>query len=391
MSSILSNRVQKVKPSATLAVTAKANELKAKGVKVVPMGSGEPDFDTPSNIQNAAVAAIRGGQTRYTAVDGTAELKSAIRDKFMRDNELEYNANEVMVSCGGKQVFYNLCQAILNEGDEVIIPGPYWVSYPDMAILADATPVIIVTGLDQGFKITPEQLESSITKNSKLLVLNSPSNPTGAVYTKEEIEDLGKVLERHPQVYIISDDIYEHILLGDDEFVNIAMACPKLKDRIIILNGVSKAYAMTGWRIGYAAGPEGIIKAMKKIQGQSTSNPTSIAQAAAVEALNGDQTFIDTMVEAFASRHDFLVERLNAINGIECPRSSGAFYSFPRVQGFIDRLGLSDDVEFATYCLEKLNIALVPGSAFGAPGYARFSFATSMDNIKEAVGRLAKA
>ena len=380
-----------MKPSATMAVTAKANELKAQGIKVVPMGSGEPDFDTPSNIQNAAVAAIRGGQTRYTAVDGTAELKSAIRDKFMRDNELEYNANEVMVSCGGKQVFYNLCQAILNEGDEVIIPGPYWVSYPDMAILADATPVIIVTGLDQGFKITPEQLESSITKNSKLLVLNSPSNPTGAVYTKEEIEDLGKVLERHPQVYIISDDIYEHILLGDDEFVNIAMACPKLKDRIIILNGVSKAYAMTGWRIGYAAGPEGIIKAMKKIQGQSTSNPTSIAQAAAVEALNGDQTFIDTMVEAFASRHDFLVERLNAINGIECPRSSGAFYSFPRVQGFIDRLGLSDDVEFATYCLEKLNIALVPGSAFGAPGYARFSFATSMDNIKEAVDRLAKA
>ena len=391
MSSILSNRVQKVKPSATLAVTAKANELKAKGVKVVPMGSGEPDFDTPSNIQKAAVDAIRGGQTRYTAVDGTAELKSAIREKFLRDNNLKYSANEVMASCGGKQVFYNLCQAILNEGDEVIIPGPYWVSYPDMAILADATPVIIETGLDQGFKITPEQLESSITKNSKLLVLNSPSNPTGAVYTKEEIEDLGKVLERHPQVYIISDDIYEHILLGDDEFVNIAMAYPKLKDRIIILNGVSKAYAMTGWRIGYAAGPEGIIKAMKKIQGQSTSNPTSIAQAAAVEALNGDQTFIDTMVEAFASRHDFLVERLNAINGIECPRSSGAFYSFPRVQGFIDRLGLSDDVEFATYCLEKLNIALVPGSAFGAPGYARFSFATSMDNIKEAVGRLAKA
>ena len=391
MSSILSNRVQKVKPSATMAVTAKANELKAQGIKVVPMGSGEPDFDTPSNIQNAAVAAIRGGQTRYTAVDGTAELKSAIRDKFMRDNDLEYNANEVMVSCGGKQVFYNLCQAILNEGDEVIIPGPYWVSYPDMAILADATPVIIETGLDQDFKITPEQLESSITKNSKLLVLNSPSNPTGAVYTKEEIEDLGKVLERHPQVFIISDDIYEHILLGDDEFVNIAMACPKLKDRIIILNGVSKAYAMTGWRIGYAAGPEGIIKAMKKIQGQSTSNPTSIAQAAAVEALNGDQTFIDTMVEAFSSRHDFIVESLNAIDGIECPRSSGAFYSFPRVQGFIDRLGLSDDVEFATYCLEKLNIALVPGSAFGAPGYARFSFATSMDNIKEAVDRLAKA
>jgi aspartate aminotransferase len=391
MSSILSNRVQKVKPSATLAVTAKANELKAKGVKVVPMGSGEPDFDTPSNIQNAAVVAIRGGQTRYTAVDGTAELKSAIREKFLRDNNLKYSANEVMASCGGKQVFYNLCQAILNKDDEVIIPGPYWVSYPDMAILADATPVIIETGLEQDFKITPEQLESSITKKSKLLVLNSPSNPTGAVYTRKEIEDLGKVLERHPQVYIISDDIYEHILLGDDDFVNIAMACPKLKDRTIILNGVSKAYAMTGWRIGYAAGPEDIIKAMKKIQGQSTSNPTSIAQAAAVEALNGEQTFIKTMVEAFLRRHDFLLESLNAIDGIQCPRSSGAFYSFPKVQGLIDRLGLSDDVEFATYCLEKLNIALVPGSAFGAPGYARFSFATSMDTIKEAVDRLANA
>ena len=391
MSSILSNRVQKVKPSATMAVTAKANELKAQGIKVVPMGSGEPDFDTPSNIQKAAVDAIRGGQTRYTAVDGTAQLKSAICDKFMRDNELEYSANEVMASCGGKQVFYNLCQAILDEGDEVIIPAPYWVSYPDMAILADATPVIIETDLDQDFKITPKQLESSITEKSKLLVLNSPSNPTGAVYTREEIEELGKVLERHPQVYIISDDIYEHILLGDDDFVNIAMACPKLKDRTIILNGVSKAYAMTGWRIGYAAGPEDIIKAMKKIQGQSTSNPTSIAQAAAVEALNGDQAFIKTMVEAFEQRHNFLLESLNAIEGIECPRSSGAFYSFPRVQGLIDRLGLIDDVDFATYCLEKLNIALVPGSAFGAPGYVRFSFATSMDNIKEAVERLANA
>ena len=391
MSSILSNRVQKVKPSATLAVTAKANELKAKGVKVVPMGSGEPDFDTPSNIQKAAVDAIRGGQTRYTAVDGTAELKSAIREKFLRDNNLKYSANEVMASCGGKQVFYNLCQAILNKDDEVIIPGPYWVSYPDMAILADATPVIIETGLEQDFKITPEQLESSITKKSKLLVLNSPSNPTGAVYTSEEIKELGKVLERHHQVYIISDDIYEHILLGDDDFVNIAMACPKLKDRTIILNGVSKAYAMTGWRIGYAAGPQDIIKAMKKIQGQSTSNPTSIAQAAAVEALTGEQTFIETMVAAFSRRHAFLLESLNAIDGIQCPSSSGAFYSFPKVQGLIDRLGLIDDVEFATYCLEKLNIALVPGSAFGAPGYARFSFATSMDAIKEAVDRLANA
>ena len=388
MSSILSNRVQKVKPSATLAVTAKANELKAKGVKVVPMGSGEPDFDTPSNIQKAAVDAIRGGQTRYTAVDGTAELKSAIREKFLRDNNLKYSANEVMASCGGKQVFYNLCQAILNKGDEVIIPGPYWVSYPDMAILADANPMIIDTGLDQDFKITPEQLESSITKKSKLLVLNSPSNPTGAVYTRKEIEELGKVLERHPQVYIISDDIYEHILLGDDAFVNIAMACPKLKDRTIILNGVSKAYAMTGWRIGYAAGPKDIIKAMKKIQGQSTSNPSSISQAAALEAISGDQSFINMMVEAFERRHNFLVDSLNSIDGIECPQSQGAFYSFPRVQGLIDRLGLKDDVEFSTFCLDKISLALVPGSAFGAPGYVRLSFATSMDNLKLAIDRL---
>ncbi len=391
MSSILSNRVQKVKPSATLAVTAKANELKAQGIKVIPMGTGEPDFDTPTNIQNAAVEAIRLGQTRYTAVDGTPQLKSAICDKFMRDNNLNYKSHEVMVSCGGKQVFYNLCQAILDKGDEVIIPAPYWVSYPDIVILAGASPVIIETGIDENFKITPQQLESTITDKTKLLILNSPSNPTGAVYTKEEIEELGKVLERHPQVFVISDDIYEHIRWDNNRFFNIVMACQNLRNRAIILNGVSKAYAMTGWRIGYAAGSEEIIKAMKKIQGQSTSNPSSIAQAAAVEALNGDQTFIGTMVEAFKQRHDFIVDGMNAIEGVECPSSSGAFYSFPRVQGLINRLGLIDDVEFATYCLEKLNIALVPGSAFGAQGYVRLSFATSMDNIKEAVERLANA
>jgi len=388
MSTILSNRVQKIKPSATLAVSDKAKQLKTQGVEIVSMGSGEPDFDTPVNIQKAATQAIAAGETRYTAVDGTPQLKKAICEKFKRENGLDYSVNEVMVSSGGKQAFYNLCQAILNKGDEVIIPAPYWVSYPDIAILADATPVFIETGLEQEFKITTEQLESSINANTKLFVLNSPSNPTGALYTKSEIKSLGAVLERHQHVNVISDDIYEHIRWEDDDFVNIAMACPNLKDRTIILNGVSKAYAMTGWRIGYAAGPEDIIKAMKKIQGQSTSNPSSISQAAALEAISGDQSFINMMVEAFERRHNFLVDSLNAIDGIECPQSHGAFYSFPRVQGLIDRLKLKDDVEFSTYCLDKISLALVPGSAFGAPGYVRLSFATSMDNLKLAIERL---
>jgi len=386
---ILSDRVGKVKPSATLAVTAKANELKAQGIQIVPMGSGEPDFDTPANIQQAGIDAIKNGQTRYTAVDGTPDLKNAIIDKFKRENNLDYSATEVMVSSGGKQVFYNLCQAVLNEGDEVVIPAPYWVSYPDMVILGDATPVIVETGLEQDFKITPAQLEASINSNTKLFVMNSPSNPTGAVYTKVELQALAGVLKKYPHVLIITDDIYEHIRWGNDDFVNIVMADASLKDRTIILNGVSKGYAMTGWRIGYGAGPEAIIKAMKKIQGQSTSNPCSIAQAAALEALNGDQSIISTMVDAFEERHEYIVNALNSINGVECPRSQGAFYSFPRVEGLIKRLGLKDDVELSTYCLEKLNIALVPGSAFGAPGYVRFSFATSMNNIEQAITRLA--
>lgn len=389
MPEFLSKRVQKVKPSATLAVTAKANELKSQGVQIVPMGSGEPDFDTPINIQKAAIEAIHNGQTRYTAVDGTPALKKAIIDKFKRQNNLDYTDTQVMASSGGKQVFYNLCQAVLDKGDEVIIPSPYWVSYPDMVILADATPVVVETGLEQDFKITPKQLEESITDKTKLFIINSPSNPTGAVYSKDELQALADVLLNYPKVLVITDDIYEHIRWGNDDFINIVMAEPKLKDRTIILNGVSKGYAMTGWRIGYGAGPEAIIKAMKKIQGQSTSNPCSIAQAAALEALNGDQSIIGTMVSAFEERHEYIVNALNAIDGVECPRSQGAFYSFPRVEGLIKRLGLKDDVEFSTYCLEKLNIALVPGSAFGASGYVRFSFATSMDNIKQAVEKLA--
>ena len=386
---MLSNRIEKVKPSATLAITAKTNELKAQGAQIVSMGSGEPDFDTPIHIQQAGIDAINNGQTRYTAVDGTPDLKNAIIEKFKRDNKLDYSITEVMVSAGGKQVFYNLCQAILNDGDEVIIPAPYWVSYPDMAILAGAKPVIVKTGLEQDFKITPEQLNNAITDKTKLFVINSPSNPTGVVYSKSELCALAVVLKNHPQVLIISDDIYEHIRWQDADFINILMADAALKNRTIILNGVSKAYAMTGWRIGYGAGPEAIIKAMKKVQGQSTSNPCSIAQAAALAALNGDQSIIQTMVVAFAQRHDFIVNALNKIHGIECPASQGAFYSFPKVEGLIKRLGLSDDIALSTYCLEKLNIALVPGSAFGTPGYVRLSFATSMGNIKQAIEKLA--
>jgi aspartate aminotransferase len=390
MSDFLSDRVQNVKPSATLAVTAKATELKSQGIKIVPMGSGEPDFDTPMNIQQAGIQAINDGLTRYTPVDGTTDLKNAIIEKFKRDNNLNYSLTEVMVSSGGKQVFYNLCQSVINPGDEVIIPSPFWVSYPDMVLLADGVPVIVETGIEENFKISPEQLENAITDRTKLFVINSPSNPTGAVYSKEELVALAKVLERHPHVMIITDDIYEHIRWNNDPYYNILMVNSSLKDRTIVLNGVSKAYAMTGWRIGYAAGPEAIIKSMKKVQGQSTSNPCSIAQAAAVEALNGDQSFIQMMVDEFKMRHDYLVENLNKIDGVECPTSDGAFYSFPKVEKLIQRLGLKNDIEFSTLCLEKLNIALVPGSAFGADGYVRFSFATSMENIQTAVQKLSE-
>jgi len=390
MSDFLSDRVQNVKPSATLAVTAKATELKSQGIKIVPMGSGEPDFDTPLNIQQAGIQAINDGLTRYTPVDGTTDLKNAIIEKFKRDNNLNYSLTEVMVSSGGKQVFYNLCQSVINPGDEVIIPSPFWVSYPDMVLLADGVPVIVETGIEENFKISPEQLENAITDRTKLFVINSPSNPTGAVYSKEELVALAKVLERHPHVMIITDDIYEHIRWNNDPYYNILMVNSSLKDRTIVLNGVSKAYAMTGWRIGYAAGPEAIIKSMKKVQGQSTSNPCSIAQAAAVEALNGDQSFIQMMVDEFKMRHDYLVENLNKIDGVDCPTSDGAFYSFPRVEKLIQRLGLKNDIEFSTLCLEKLNIALVPGSAFGADGYVRFSFATSMENIQTAVQKLSE-
>lgn len=384
----LSHRVQKVKPSATLAVDARAKQLKAQGHDIIGLGTGEPDFDTPEHIKEAAIEAIRRGFTKYTAVDGTPDLKRAIVAKFARDNALDYRPEQVLVSCGGKQSFYNLAQSLLNPGDEVIIPAPYWVSYPDMVLLADGVPVIIDTGLEQGFKVTPAQLEAAITARTRLLVLNSPSNPTGVAYSRAELTALAEVLLRHPQVLVASDDMYEHILWADEPFSNIVTVCPELYGRTIVLNGVSKAYAMTGWRIGYAAGPERLIKAMTKVQSQSTSNPTSISQVAATVALNSDQTCISTMVHAFKERHDYLVEALNGLRGVTCLASQGAFYSFPDMREAIASLGMEDDLALAEHLLNEAGVALVPGTAFGRKGYCRLSFATSLDNLREAVRRI---
>jgi len=388
----LSSRVQRVKPSPTLAVTALAAQLRAEGRDIIGLGAGEPDFDTPDHIKQAAIDAINAGQTKYTPVDGTPALKEAIIRKFQRDNGLDYAPDQILVSCGGKQSFFNLAQALLDPGDEVIIPAPYWVSYPDMVLLADGQPVILEAGQDQGFKITPEQLEAVITPKTRLLVLNSPSNPTGVAYSRAEFEAIGEVLRKHPDILVATDDMYEHILFNGTEFVNIVMACPDLYERTIVLNGVSKAYSMTGWRIGYAGGPQKLIGAMKKIQSQSTSNPTSISQAASVAALDGDQSCVATMLQAFQERHDFVLKALNAIDGIDCLPSDGTFYSFPNVSRVIERMdGVSSDTELAQLLLEKVGVALVPGSAFGLEGHMRLSFATSMDNLKQALERIAGA
>lgn len=388
----LADRVMRVKPSPTLAITARANALRAAGKDIIGLGAGEPDFDTPEHIKQAAIKAIQNGFTKYTAVDGTAELKQAVINKFRNENGLNYTPAQVLVSCGGKQSFYNLAQALLNPGDEVIIPAPYWVSYPDMVLLADGRPVIIDTTLEQQFKITPAQLEAAVTARTRLLVINSPSNPTGQTYTKAELTALGAVLRNHPEVLIATDDMYEHITWADEPFTNIVNVCPDLYDRAIVLNGVSKAYSMTGWRIGYAAGPEGLIKAMKKVQSQSTSNPTSISQVAAQAALEGDQGCIQTMLKTFRERHDLVVDGLNKIDGVECLPSSGTFYAFPKMEGLIQRLddGISDDLQLAEYLIEHAGLALVPGSAFGCPGFMRLSYATSTENLQEAIRRLAK-
>ncbi|WP_067585547.1 pyridoxal phosphate-dependent aminotransferase [Endozoicomonas ascidiicola] len=379
-----------VKPSPTLAVTTKAAELRAAGHDIIGLGAGEPDFDTPEHIKAAAVKAIAEGKTKYTAVDGTAELKQAIIDKFQRDNNLSYSPTQILVSSGGKQSFFNLALALLNKGDEVIIPAPYWVSYPDMVLIAEGVPVIVEAGLENRFKITPEQLAAAITEKTKLVVLNSPSNPTGTAYSRKELEALAEILKKHPDILIATDDMYEHILWTEEAFCNILMVCPELYDRTIVLNGVSKAYSMTGWRIGYAGGPEWLIKNMKKIQSQSTSNPCSIAQAAAVEALNGPQDCIKEMLTVFKKRHDYVVGRLNQLPGVSAIEGDGTFYAFADFSSAMKTLGFEKDTDLAALLLEK-GVALVPGSAFGSNGCMRLSFATSDEALEKALDRIQNA
>ena len=386
--SIISNNLKRIKPSPTIAVTTKAREMRASGKDVIGLGAGEPDFDTPDNIKEAAIEAIKNGETKYTAVDGTPDLKKAIVEKFKRENNLNYTTDQITVGTGGKQVIYNTFMATLNEGDEVIIPAPFWVSYPDMVLLAGGTPKIIKCEEKDGFKLSAKKLEKAISKKTKWLILNSPSNPTGAGYTKKEIEDLSKVLLKHKKIFILSDDIYEHIRYEGFNFFTIAQIS-KLKERTLTMNGVSKSYAMTGWRIGYAAGPKEIINAIRKIQSQSTSNPSSISQAAAVEALNGQQNFIKERAEAFKERRDFVVSSLNNIKGINCLTPNGAFYVFPSCKRLLNKkTKLKTDTEFVQKLLEKSMVAVVQGSAFGLDGYFRISYATSMENLKKAITRI---
>ncbi len=390
--SIISDSLKRIKPSPTIAVTQKAKELKAAGKDVIGLGAGEPDFDTPDNIKKAAIDAIQSGDTKYTAVDGTKVLKEAIVKKFKRENNLNYTIDQITVGAGGKHVIYNLMMATLNKGDEVIIPAPYWVSYPDIVLLAGANPIVIECSEDQGFKLSAKDLEAKITNNTKWLILNSPSNPTGACYSEQEIKNLSQVLKRNPHVNILSDDIYEHITYDDFKFFTIAQI-PEIKNKVITMNGVSKSYAMTGWRIGYAAGDKDIIKAIAKIQSQSTTNPSSISQAAAVEALNGKQDFIPVRAKAFQERRDFVVNSLNAIEGISCLKPQGAFYVFPNCKGLIgkkDKSGkkITNDTEFVQSLLENNDVAVVQGSAFGLEGFFRISYATSMEKLEIAMKRI---
>jgi len=390
--SIVSNSLKRIKPSPTLAVSQKARELKAAGKDIISLGAGEPDFDTPDNIKQAAIKAINDGDTKYTAVDGTPVLKDAIIKKFKRENNLDYSADQITVGAGGKHVIYNAMVATLNEGDEVVIPAPYWVSYPDIVLLAGGTPIILECNEKQGFKINPLELEKIITKKTKWIILNSPSNPTGACYSEDDIREIAKVLIKYPHVYILSDDIYEHVAYEGFEFFTIAQVT-KLKERVLTMNGVSKAYAMTGWRIGYAAGPKEIIKAIAKIQSQSTTNPSSISQAAAVEALNGIQDFIKERATSFQERRDFVVKALNDIDGIECLNPEGAFYVFPSCKNLIGKKDfngneLKTDTDFVQSLLENNGVAVVQGSAFGLEGFFRISYATSMKNLKKALEKI---
>ena len=390
--SIISDSLKRIKPSPTIAVTQKAKELKAAGKDVIGLGAGEPDFDTPDNIKKAAIDAIKAGDTKYTAVDGTKDLKEAIVKKFKRENNLNYTTDQVTVGAGGKHVIYNLMMATLNKGDEVIIPAPYWVSYPDIVLLAGANPIVIECSEEQGFKLSAKDLEAKITNNTKWLILNSPSNPTGACYTELEIKNLSQVLKRNPHVNILSDDIYEHVTYDNFKFFTIAQI-PEIKNKVVTMNGVSKSYAMTGWRIGYAAGDKEIIKAIAKLQSQSTTNPSSISQAAAVEALNGKQDFIPIRAKAFQERRDFVVNSLNAIDGISCLKPDGAFYVFPSCKGLIGKKDLKgkkimNDTDFVQSLLENFGIAVVQGSAFGLEGFFRISYATSMKNLEKAMNKI---
>ena len=386
--SIISNSLKRIKPSPTIAVTQKARELRAAGKDVIGLGAGEPDFDTPNNIKNAAIKAIRGGETKYTAVDGTPALKNAITKKFKKENNLKYSLEEITVGTGGKQVLYNAFMATLNKGDEVIIPAPFWVSYPDMVLLAGGKPKIIKCSEADNFKLTPAKLRKAITKKTKWIIFNSPSNPTGASYTKAEINKLSRVLIKKKKIYILSDDIYEHITYDKAKYFTIAQIS-KLKSRTLTMNGVSKSYAMTGWRIGYAGGPKEIIKAIRKVQSQSTSNPSSVSQAAAVEALNGTQKFIKTRSKEFKKRRDFVVSSLNKIKGINCLTPNGAFYVFPSCKKLLGKkTKLKTDTEFVEKLLDKSNVAVVQGSAFGLPGHFRISYATSMQKLKVAMARI---
>ncbi|MFL2884037.1 MAG: pyridoxal phosphate-dependent aminotransferase [Candidatus Pelagibacter sp.] len=390
--SIISDSLKKIKPSPTIAVTQKARELKAAGKDVIGLGAGEPDFDTPENIKQAAIKAINDGDTKYTAVDGTPALKKAIVEKFKKENNLDYTADQITVGAGGKHVIYNAMMATLNEGDEVIVPAPYWVSYPDIVLLAGGKPVVMECDEKQSFKINPSDLEKFITPKTKWIILNSPSNPTGACYSENDIREIAKVLEKHPHVYILSDDIYEHVTYEGFKFFTIAQI-EGLKERVLTMNGVSKAYSMTGWRIGYAAGPKEIIKAIAKIQSQSTTNPSSISQAASVEALSGTQDFIKIRADSFQERRDFVVKALNDIDGIECLNPDGAFYVFPSCKGLMGKKDtngkeIKSDTDFVQSLLENSGIAVVQGSAFGLEGFFRISYATSMDNLKKALEKI---
>lgn len=388
MSLTVSERMSRVMPSATSAVLGLAARLREEGKNVISLGAGEPDFDTPLHIKEAAIRAIHDGQTKYTAIDGTTSLKQAIQRKFERDNALDYGLEQILVSVGAKHTLFNLCMGVLSAGDEAIIPAPAWVSYPDMVRVADGIPVSIMTGIDSDFKILPEQLEAAITKRTRLLFLNSPSNPSGSCYTRKELEALGAVLLRHPNVVVAADDIYEHIHWGAEPFCSLVTAVPELKNQVVTINGVSKCYAMTGWRIGYAGGPAEVIKAMKTIQSQCTSNPCSISQVAATAALDGDQTCIAEMNAAYKARSDYIVDALNGIPGFECRRGEGAFYAYPRVTGALEARGLKDDFELVELLLQEAVVVMVPGSPFGTPGYVRLSFACSIEDLQESVRRI---